>query len=129
MKSRLFLLVLFICIGIYFSACTSFQSSGFQMGMSTGGIEDLGDFSTTIYVNKFLGNSAGTNLFNISHNATSGPIREAIDKEIQKKGGTAAINISIVYKATFLQLFLNSLTQSIWAPSTVEIKGTVIKQN
>jgi len=129
MKNRTILFVLFICAGIYLTACTTFQSSGFQIGMSTSGIENLGDFSTTIYVNKFLGQSAGTNLFNISSNATSGPIREAIDKEIQKKGGTAAINISIVYRATFLQRFLNSVTGTIWAPATVTIKGTVIKQN
>jgi hypothetical protein len=76
-----------------------------------------------------LGQSGGTNLFNISSNATSGPIRDAIEKEIRKKEGTAAINISVKYGSNPLQWFLNGLTFNIWAPSTVTISGTVIKQN
>jgi len=129
MKSKLVLIVLAVCIGIFFAACTTFQASGFQVGMSTGGTETLGNFTTRVYINKFLGQSGGTNLFNLSSNATSGPIRDAIDKEIQKKGGTAAINISIKYGSDPIQWFLNGLTGSIWAPSTVTISGTVIRQN
>jgi len=129
MKSKLFLFFLLICIGVFSAACTTFQSSGFQVGMSTSGTENLGDFSTKVYINKFLGQSGGTNLFNLSANATSGPIRSAIEKEIQKKNGTAAINISIVYGSNPIQWILNNITGGIWAPATVTIKGTVIRQN
>jgi hypothetical protein len=89
----------------------------------------LGDFSTRVNINKFLGTSGGTNVFNLSANATSGPIRDAIDAEIRKKGGTAAINVSIKYGSNPFQWFLNYLTLNIWAPSTATITGTVIRQN
>jgi hypothetical protein len=128
MKNKLFLIVLAV-IGICFTACVSFKSSGLQMGMSTSGTENLGNFTTTVFVNKFLGTSAGTNLFNLSSDATDGKVRIAIEKEIQKKGGTAAINISIKYWAGPFQAILNGLTGTLWAPGTLTITGTVIRQN
>jgi hypothetical protein len=127
MKSK-FLILLAVCLSIGFVGCTTFVSNGMQMGFATNETENLGDFQTKVYVNKFLGASGGANLFNLSSNATSGPIRDAIEKEIKKKGGTAAINISIKYGSNPLQWFLNYLTGNIWAPSTVTISGTVIKQ-
>jgi hypothetical protein len=97
--------------------------------MSTAGTEILGDFTTRVYINKFLGTSGGTNFLNLSSHATDGPIRNAIDAQIREKGGTAAINISIRYGSNPLQWFLNNITGTIWAPSTVVISGTIIKQN
>ena len=76
-----------------------------------------------------MGQSGGTNFLNLSSNATSGSIRDAIDKEIQKKGGTGAINISVKYGSNPVQWFFNYLTLNIWAPSTVTISGTIIQQN
>jgi hypothetical protein len=129
MKNKLFLIVLAVCVGMFLVACTTFQASGIQMGISISGYENLGNFSTKVYVSKFLGQSGGTNLLNLSSNATTGPIRDVIDKEIQKKGGTAAINISIKYGSNPIQWFLNYLTLNIWAPATVTISGTIIRQN
>jgi len=128
MRNKTFLIVLAVCVFIVFIGCTTFQSSGMQMGFSTEGTENLGNFTKKVYINKFLGTSGGTNLFNLSSDATNGPIRDAIEKEIQKKGGTAAINISIKYGSNPIQWWLNGLTGNIWAPSTVTISGTVIKQ-
>jgi len=107
MRNKWLLIILFVCVGICFIACTSFQANGIQMGLSTSGTENLGNFTTKVYVNKFLGQSGGANLFNLSSNATTGPIRDAIEKQIQKHGGTAAINISIKYGSNPLQWFLN----------------------
>jgi hypothetical protein len=129
MKNRLFLIILAVFVSIGFIACTTFQASGIQMGMSISGYEVLGEFSTRVYINKFLGQSGGANFLNLSSNATSGPIRDAIDKEIQKKGGTAAINVSVKYGSNPFQWFANYITLNIWAPSTVTISGTVIRQN
>jgi|TergutMp193P3_1026864.scaffolds.fasta_scaffold19305_2 hypothetical protein len=129
MKNKLFLIVLVVFVGMGFIACTTFQASGIQMGMNTSGYEVLGNFTTRVLINKFLGQSGGANLFNLSSNATSGPIRDAIDKEIQKKGGTAAINVSIKYGSNPIQWILNNITGTIWAPSTVTISGTIIRQN
>jgi hypothetical protein len=129
MNNKLFLAVLVICLGICFTSCVSFRSSGMQIGMSTSGTENLGNFTTTVSVNKFLGTSAGTTFLNLSSDVTDGKIRTAIEKEIQKKGGTAAINISIKYWAGPFQFILNALTGTLWAPGTLTITGTVIRQN
>lgn len=127
MKNKLFFIALAVCI--VFGACTTFQATGLQFGVSTKGTEILGDFSTKIWTHKFLGQSGGTNLFNISSGVTSGPIKNAIDKEIQKKGGTAAVNITIKYGSNPIQWILNNITFNIWAPATVTITRTVIKEN
>ena len=127
MRNKLFLLVLVVSIGIGFTACTTFRADGFQVGLNTSGVEILGDFTTNVRVNEFLGASGGSNLFNLSADAMSGPIRSAIDNEVRKLGGTAAINISITYKVGPLQAIANVLTGSIWAPATAVIKGTVIR--
>ena len=124
-----FLIVLAVCVSICFVGCTTFQASGIQMGFSTSGTENLGNFTTKVYINKFLGQSGGTNLFNLSSNATTGPIRDAIEREIQKKGGTAAINISVKFGSNPFQWFLNYITFNLWAPATVTISGTVVRQN
>ena len=129
MKNKLFLIVLAVFVSIGFIACTTFQASGMQVGLSISGNEVLGNFTTRVYVNKFLGQSGGTNFLNISSNATSGPIRDAIDREIAKQGGTAAINVSIRYGSNPLQWFANYITFNLWAPATVTISGTVIRQN
>jgi len=129
MRNKMLIILLIACAGLIITACTTFQASGLQVGMSSSGTEVLGNFSTTVYINKFFGASGGANLLNLGASATSGPIRNAIDKEIQKKGGTAAINISIKYSASLLQMLLNSITGTIWAPATITITGTIIRQN
>lgn len=129
MKNKLFLITMVVSLCICFAACTTFEASGIQMGMSTSGTQVLGDFSTKVTVSKFLGQSGGTTFANISSGATTGPIRDAIDREIRKMGGTAAINVSIKYGSNPVQWILNSLTFNLWAPATITIKGTVIRQN
>jgi hypothetical protein len=129
MKKGLFLVALVVCMGIFFAACTTFQASGFQVGMRTSGTEVLGDFTANVWVNEFLGSSGGTNFLNLSATAMSGPIRDAIDKEIRKKNGTAAINITVRYRVGPIQYILNYITGTLWAPATVIVSGTVIRQN
>ena len=129
MKNKQVLSVLIIVVGICSIACTTFTASGIQMNVDTRGMEVLGNFSTSVTVNKVLGVSAGTNLFNISSDITNGLIRNAVEKEIAKMGGTAAINITVKYSANFIHRILNNLTVRIWAPAKIKISGTVIRQN
>ena len=56
-------------------------------------------------------------------------ITNIIWKEVQKKGGNAARNITITYRITPFQTCCNSLTGSIWAPATVTVSGEVIRVN
>jgi len=124
--------VLLAAVALLFASCTSFQASGLayrQQPQGTPSYTVLGDFQRVITVNAFLGSSGGTKLFNATADVMDGPIHDVILKEIAAKGGTGAINIKVVQKASFINILLNSLTATIYAPCDVEISGTVIKEN
>jgi hypothetical protein len=130
MKNKLFFIVLLITVCVVISSCISFQASGLQMGLdqSQSTYEDLGDFRTRLWVNKFIGTSGGTTFLNLSSDATDGVIRNAIENQIKKKGGDAAINIRIRYGNGPLTYILNVITATAWAPSTVTVSGTVVRK-
>ena len=124
---RMFLAAMGIAVMTIMS-CTTFQASGFQMRVEgAGDYEVLGDFSRKIWAHKFFGQSGGQTLFNISSNMTDGPARRAIEREVRDRGGTAAINIKVKWGSNPVQWFLNCLTFSIWAPGTITVSGTVVK--
>jgi hypothetical protein len=127
MKNKLFLAVLAVCIGASLISCVSFQASGFQMHNQSYDYQALGEFKTTVRINKFLGNPGGVTLFNIGSSATEPAIRSAIQDEINARGGTGAINIKIVYGGEGFGFFFFFLTGGLWAPASVVIKGPVIK--
>jgi hypothetical protein len=109
-------------------SCTTFQASGFQMRADD--VQDyqvLGDFSRKVWAHKFLGQSGGQTLFNISANMTDRPVRRAVEQEIRERGGTAAINIKVKWGSNPVQWILNYLTFNIWAPGTITVSGTVVK--
>lgn len=121
-------LVLLMAVGaILLASCTSFQVSG--MGIST--VEDtrevVGDFNITVPVFKLLGGAGGTTMFNLMSDATDSAIQDAIKAEIQKQGGTAAIDVKIEYGASLINILLNSATGGILAPATATITGKVVK--
>ena len=126
-KKMVLMVAVAICLAI--SSCVSFQASGLQMGLeqSQSLYENLGDFSSRVWVNKFIGTSGGTTFLNLSSDATDGVIRNTIEKEIRKKEGDAAINIRIRYGNGPLTYLLNVITVGIWAPSTVTVTGTVVR--
>lgn len=78
-------------------------------------------------MNEFLGSPGGAKLLNITADATDGPVRDAIEAAIKEKGGTGAINITIVHQASFINIILAGITGSLYSPSTVVISGTIIK--
>jgi hypothetical protein len=128
MKNKLLFAVLAACISVGLTSCVSFQASGFQMHNQSYDYQILGDFTSTVRFNKFLGNPGGVTLFNILSDTTEPAIRNAIQNEINAKGGTGAINIKIVYGGEGFAYFLSWLTGGIWAPATAVITGTVIKE-
>ena len=127
-KAKMFVIACFDCLA--FSACKTFKADGLAF-YSFDGVtyESLGNFSDSATVHEFLGVSGGPNFFNISADAMKDKITSMIWKEIQKKGGNAARNITITYRVTPLQTCFNGLTSSIWAPATVTVKGDVIRVN
>jgi hypothetical protein len=77
-KIKLLLLILVSCIGIFgimLSSCTTFQASGLQMGTRDSQFQVLGDFSTKVWVHKFLGTSGGSTFFNITSEISEGVIQ------------------------------------------------------
>ncbi len=108
-------------------SCTTFQFSGAQVTKTIPSYTSVGTFDVTVKVHEFLGSSGGTNLFNITADNMDTKIYDTIQREIQKYTGDAAVNITIEYEASFVDLLLNGITFGIYAPATARIKGTVVK--
>jgi len=54
-------------------------------------------------------------------------VEQIIAKEVQRIGGTRAVNIRMKYQMTFVNGLLNLLTLGIYNPFTLTIEGDVIK--
>jgi len=119
-------LILIVLVAV---SCTTFKLDGTQVTREIPSYNSVGTFDVSVKVHEFLGSSGGANLLNITADAMNNPIYDAIQREIQKYSGDAAVNISIEYKAGFIDILLNGLTGGIYAPATAEIKGTIVKYN
>ena len=118
-----------LAVALFVAGCTTFQISGVQIVEDMPSMQPLGDFETTVKVYEFLGNSGGINLLNVSSDRMDNEIYDAIRREVQRRSGDAAINVSITYEASFIDLLLNGLTFSLFAPATATISGTVVSYN
>lgn len=111
------------------AGCTTFQMSGLQVVEDMPSMQPLGDFETTVKVHEFIGSSGGTNLFNATATAMDNEIYDAIRREVERRSGDAAINVTVQYEAKFLDLLLNGITFGIYAPATATVSGTVVSYN
>lgn len=116
-----------IVCAMVIAGCTSFQISGIEVPQVKTEGTVIGSFAIKVAVHKFLGNSGGTTLFNVSADAMDPEIVQAIRNEVAYQGGTSAVNVKIVYKASFVNILLNAITFSIYAPATAYITGTILK--
>jgi hypothetical protein len=131
-NKRLWLVMLAVVLAFGFglTGCITFQASQLQVGLYINGqkYEKVGDFSEKEWTNKFLGWApGGGTLFNLSSTATDRQVREAVEKNIKKLGGDAAIDVRIRYGSNPLHWILSTITMGIWMPGTVTVTGTVIK--
>jgi hypothetical protein len=125
-KQAFRLIGILVAVGLVVS-CTTFQVSGVQIYKETPSYQAVGQFEKTIVVNEFLGNSGGINLFNVTATKMDEQIFDAIRREIEKFSGDAAVNVTIKYEATFIDLLLNALTATIYSPAHATISGTIVK--
>ncbi|NNM66703.1 MAG: hypothetical protein HKM06_01695 [Spirochaetales bacterium] len=109
------------------TSCTTFKASGLSYTTAPAQQTSLGTFHTEVWVNGFLGASGGTKLFNISSDFTDQAVKDAIQKEIAAKGGTAAVDVTIENQASFVDIILNAITDDLYAPSNLIISGTIVK--
>jgi hypothetical protein len=119
--------LLFSVALLLLASCTTFKATGLSVTNEAPKYTVLGDFNVTVGVTELLGSPAGAKLLNITAEATDSVVTAAIQKEIKAKGGTAAVNVSIIHKASFINYLLSGLTLSIYSPSQVVITGTVVK--
>lgn len=120
-------LLVVAALALVLAGCTTFQFSGAEVPFHLPSYRTVGKFKVDVGITKFLGTSGGATLFNVGANATSGPIYDAIQREIQSYSADAAINISIDYKASFVNMLLNGITSGLYAPATAVVSGTLIK--
>ena len=126
MRKAWLVMILLVAIALAMG-CTTFKASGLAVLPKGATYQQLGQFHTTVWVNQFLGSPGGTKLFNLSADATDGPVFDAIQREILKAGGSGAINITIINQPDILALILSGVTSGLYAPTRVDITGTVIK--
>ncbi len=119
-------LVLMVVV-IALSSCTTFQLSGTQVTKQIPSYTSVGTFDITVAVHEFLGGSGGPNLLNVTADAMDTVIYDAIQREIQKYTADAAVNVTVTYQATFVDILLNAITLNIYAPAHAHITGTIVK--
>ncbi len=120
-------IVAIVVVLLVITGCTTFQTEGLSFSMDASNEVYISSFEKKVTVHEFLGTSGGDNLFNVTSDAMNDEVIDVITREILKAGGNGARNISIKYSASFLDLFLNWITGTIYAPATLEISGDVIK--
>ncbi len=130
MRSRalMFGLAVVVALGVALTGCTTFKFSGAQVTAQLPAYTSVGTFEVTIWVNKFLGLApGGATLFNVTADAMDAPIYDAIQREIHKYLGDAAVNVTIEYRASFVDILLTGVTLGIYAPTEARITGTIVK--
>jgi len=112
---------------IAITSCTTAKFGGLQMTKEMPTFEVVGDFQTEVVITKYLGSAGGATILNIGAENTVDPVYNAIQNEIASLGGDAAIDVEITYGANLIQMLLNSVTATIYAPATATITGSVVK--
>ncbi|MDA3941604.1 MAG: hypothetical protein PF693_20235 [Spirochaetia bacterium] len=129
MKLNKIALVLMVVLAVVLSSCTTFKLSGVQVTREIQSYDTVGTFDVSVKVYELLGAPGGANLGNVTADAMDTQIYDAIQREIQKYTGDAAVNVVVEYKAEFLDMIIGGFTGSILAPATAHISGTIVKYN
>lgn len=129
MKLKSVLMLIVIAMVLLVSSCTTFQVSGLQITKDMPSYDTVGEFDITVKVMEFLGSPGGANLFNVTADKMDTEIYDAIQREIDKFSGDAAVNVEIEYIATAGGILANGLTGSILAPAQAHITGVIVKFN
>lgn len=119
--------VLLVILVILATSCTTFVSKGLNFGAVPTNVDRRDYFEEKVWVHKFLGDSAGRTLGNISQDSTKHIVDEICLKILAKyPKGSAIEDLEITQEANFGQLLINWITLTIYAPSYVRVKGYVV---
>ena len=128
MKRKVGLLAGLAVAVVMLVGCTTFKADGLALMPMPENMQVVGNFEDTVMVHKFLGQSGGRNLFNITSDATEGALNDIAWKNIRNMRGTGAVNVQVTYGSNILHWFLNGLTGNIWAPAKITVSGTVVRE-
>ncbi|WP_020612763.1 Bor/Iss family lipoprotein [Sediminispirochaeta bajacaliforniensis] len=126
MKKLLYLVCAAMLVTLV-ASCTTFKLSGLQMDIERQSYQTVGELDLKITVHEFLGNSGGSNLANVSADNMDTVIYDAIQREVSKFSGDAAVNVTVEYQASVVDILLNAITFGIYAPAEAHVTGTIIK--
>jgi hypothetical protein len=104
---------------------TSFQVSQLSAGVPAEDGQELEDFEITVRLKRYFGVSAGPAWLGDTN--TGELVREALNDEIRRQGGSRAANVTVAYEARMTDIMLNGFTGFIYAPTTARVSGTVLK--
>jgi len=124
---NIFLTFLTAFVLVTAASCTTFRVSGVEFSPQPVVENVVGDFDLVVRVHQFFGVSNGMHLANITADAMDPAVVQAVQDEIDRQGGSRAINVRITYRASFFDLLLNHLTVRVWAPASVYVTGTIIQ--
>jgi hypothetical protein len=109
------------------ASCTTFKLSGIQITKAIPSYQTVGEFEISVSVMEFLGSAGGMNLANMTADAMDTKIYDAIQREISKFTGDAAVNVTVEYEVTLINAIVNGLTGAILAPATAQVSGVIVK--
>lgn len=127
MKKKIFSAILVLLALLVVASCTTFKLSGLQVTTQIPSYDVVGEFDITVKVTEFLGAPGGANLGNVTADKMDAPIYDAIQREIQKYTGDAAVNVEIEYLASFTNILVSGVTLGIVAPARARVTGTIVK--
>ena len=127
-KNSLIAMFAVFVIGACLASCVSFASKGLSFGGTVGRDAPVNRiyFSERVWINKFLGSSAGATFANVSQVNYDFLAADICRKAAIRYGGIGVEDVSIIHEASAGCILLNALTLGIYAPSEVVVSGYVI---
>lgn len=125
MKKNILIIALSVVFVVLFASCTTFTIENAAYGTFKG--KELGNFEVSVDSFELIGMSAGSHLIGGKDWKGNKLIQDTVQAEIDKLGGSAAINVEVKETVSVIQALLCGVTQRIYAPESIVITGTVIK--
>ncbi len=127
-KSNLIVMLAVLIASACLASCVSFASKGLSFGRTVGRDEPVNRiyFSERVWMNKFLGSSAGATFVNVSQTNYDFLVADICRKVAIRYGGIGVEDVSVVHEASAGCILLNAITLGIYAPSEVVVSGYVI---
>jgi hypothetical protein len=127
MKNKLMLVALAALVLGVFASCTTVSFEGLQMQKDLQNYTVVKNFKKTITDPRVIG--YGTSWALIGLTRPDKVIFDTIRSEINKVSGDAAIDVTISYGSSLVDMLLNSFTAGLYSPRTITISGTIVKIN